>query len=60
MQLSAVVTRNIRKIMSVNPSRLFIDIHIYMAGPGGRAVSGRSPAEIVVSNPARGIDVRLL
>jgi hypothetical protein len=27
------------------------------AGPSGRAVFGRSPAEIVVSNPTGGMDV---
>ena len=36
----------------------------HLAGPGGRAVKawvcGRSPAEIMGSNPAGGMDVRLL
>ena len=30
------------------------------AGPSGRAVFGRSPAEIVGSNPTRGMDICLL
>jgi len=30
------------------------------AGPSGRAVCGRSPAEIVGSNPSGGMDVCLL
>ena len=30
---------------------------INVAGPSGRAVCGRSPVEIVGSNPARGMDV---
>ena len=36
---------------------LFIE---HIAGPSDRAVYGRSPAEIVGSNPSRGMDICLL
>jgi hypothetical protein len=56
LQLSAEATRvpvvvawKIRKIASLSPSRLFIDVHLNMAGS-----SGRSPAEIGGSNPTGG------
>ena len=38
----------------------FIQILSWVAGPSGRAVFGRSPAEIVGSNPTRGMDICLL
>jgi hypothetical protein len=39
---------------------MYKSYHIkWSADPSGRAVSGRSPAEIVGSNPTRGVDVCL-